>query len=77
MGLVWIATFQITRYVSLASIAAVIALPVVTGAMLLLGRLGTPVLLYFSICIAMIVIVRHRSNLSRLMNGTEPRSGQK
>jgi glycerol-3-phosphate acyltransferase PlsY len=77
MGVVWIGTFQITRYVSLASIAAVVALPLVAGAMLLLGRLHAPVLLYFSIFLAVIVIVRHRSNLSRLASGTEPRSGQK
>jgi acyl phosphate:glycerol-3-phosphate acyltransferase len=77
MAVVWIATFQITRYVSLASIAAVIALPIVTGVMLFFGRLDAPVLLYFSICLAMIVIIRHRSNLSRLASGTEPRSGQK
>jgi glycerol-3-phosphate acyltransferase PlsY len=73
MAVVWIVTFESTRYVALASIAAVIALPVVTGAMQLLGRLNSPVLLYFSLCLALIVIVRHRSNLSRLLNGTEPR----
>jgi glycerol-3-phosphate acyltransferase PlsY len=77
MAVVWIVTFESTRYVALASIAAVIALPVVTGAMLFLGCLNSPVLLYFSLCLAVIVIVRHRSNLSRLLNGTEPRFRQK
>ncbi len=77
MAIVWIATFQFTRYVALASIAAVIAFPIVTAAMLLLGYLETPVLLYFSLCLAVIVIVRHRSNLSRLAKGTEPRFRQK
>jgi len=73
VGIVWCLTFQITRYVSLASVVAVIAFPVTIGAMLLLGRLTTPVLLYFSLCLAGLVIFRHRSNLSRLLSGTEPR----
>jgi acyl phosphate:glycerol-3-phosphate acyltransferase len=77
MAIVWGATFWITRYVSLASIAAVIALPIVIGVMFFVGRLNTPVVLYFSICLALIVIIRHRSNLSRLARGTEPRSGHK
>ena len=70
---VWFVTFQLTRYVSLASIAAALALPGAIGAMLLLGQLTTPVLLYFSLGLAALVILRHRSNLSRLFNGTEPR----
>lgn len=71
--LVWYLTFQITRYVSLASIAAALALPGAIAAMLLLGRLNTPMLLYFSLCLTALVIFRHRSNLSRLVRGTEPR----
>src|ERR1700726_4008724 len=67
---VWFVTFQLTRYVSLASIAAALALPGAIGAMLLLGQLTTPVLLYFSLGLAALVILRHRSNLSRLFNGT-------
>jgi len=70
---VWFVTFQLTRYVSLASIAAALALPGAIGAMLLLGQLTTPVLLYISLGLAALVILRHRSNLSRLFNGTEPR----
>ena len=70
---VWYLTFQITRYVSLASIAAALALPGAIAAMLLLGRLNTPMLLYFSLCLTALVIFRHRSNLSRLVRGTEPR----
>jgi acyl phosphate:glycerol-3-phosphate acyltransferase len=71
--LVWILVFLVTRYVSLASIAGAIALPITTGAMLWLNRLNTPVLLYFSLCIAALVILRHSSNLARLIHGTEPR----
>lgn len=70
---VWCVVFQITRYVSVASMAAALALPVTIGALLFLHRLNTPVLLYFSFCLAALVIFRHRSNVSRLLSGTEPR----
>jgi acyl phosphate:glycerol-3-phosphate acyltransferase len=73
VGVVWYLTFQLTRYVSLASIAAALALPAAIAAMLFFGRLNTPVLLYFSFCLTALVIFRHRSNLSRLVSGTEPR----
>jgi glycerol-3-phosphate acyltransferase PlsY len=77
VSVVWYLTFQITRYVSLASIAAALALPGAIAAMLLLGRLNTPMLLYFSLCLTALVIFRHRSNLSRLVRGTEPRVPRK
>ena len=76
-GIVWIATFLTSRYVSVASIAAATALPVTVGALLYVGQLNKPVLLYFSICLAAVVIVRHRSNVSRLLHGTEPRFQRK
>ncbi|HXP35291.1 MAG TPA: glycerol-3-phosphate 1-O-acyltransferase PlsY [Chthoniobacterales bacterium] len=74
---VWIVVFQLTRYVSLSSIAAAAALPVTIAIMLFLRQLQTPILLYFSLCLAAIIIMRHRSNLSRLFNGTEPRFARK
>ena len=74
---VWILVFQLTRYVSLASIIAVIALPITIGIMLFLKQLQTPILLYFALCLAVIVVLRHRSNLLRLLNGTEPRFARK
>jgi len=70
---IWIVVFQLTRYVSLSSIFAVIALPVTIATMLFLKQLQTPILLYFSLCLAVIVVLRHRSNLSRFFKGTEPR----
>jgi len=69
----WIVTFKITRYVSVASIAAAIALPIAMITLLFLRELRSPVLIYFSLFLAGIVVVRHRSNISRLLNGTEPR----
>ena len=70
---VWIVVFEATRYVSLASIAAAVALPIALAIMLFLKELPTPIPLYFSFCLGAIVVVRHRSNLSRLAKGTEPR----
>jgi len=70
---VWIVVFEATRYVSLASIAAAVALPIAVAIMLFLKELRTPIPLYFSFCLGAIVVLRHRSNLSRLVKGTEPR----
>ena len=70
---VWIVVFEATRYVSLASIAAAVALPIAVAIVLFLKGLPTPIPLYFSFCLGAIVVVRHRSNLSRLVKGTEPR----
>jgi glycerol-3-phosphate acyltransferase PlsY len=74
---VWIVSFQLTRYVSLSSIAAAIALPVTVATMLFLKQLQTPILLYFAVFLATIIVLRHRSNLSRLLKGTEPRFARK
>jgi glycerol-3-phosphate acyltransferase PlsY len=77
MGLVWLVVFQATRYVSLASVSAAIAMPLVTAAMLYFGKLHAPVLFYFSFALATLVIVRHWSNFSRLLTGTEQRFQRK
>lgn len=65
---VWIVVFYASRFVSLASLAAAIALPFATWA---LGRPMT--LVVFSGLITVLVVVRHRSNIVRLLNGTENR----
>ena len=75
--MVWLITFGTTRYVSVASMTAALTLPVTVVAMLSLKQLSGPTLLLFSICLAAIMIWRHRSNLSRLMSGTEPRFERK
>ena len=74
---VWYFIFQATRYVSLASIVAALTLPLTVGAMLIWKQLPSPVLFYFSLFLAVLVIFRHRSNLSRLIKGTEPRFDRK
>jgi glycerol-3-phosphate acyltransferase PlsY len=65
-GAVWIMVFYASRYVSLASIFAAIALPIVA-----FFRHEPPLLQWFTLFIAVLVIVRHRANLGRLLNGTE------
>jgi glycerol-3-phosphate acyltransferase PlsY len=74
---IWIIVFWLTAYVSLASITAAVILPIV---ILIVGshdrNNGKP-LVIASVCVAAVVIWRHRSNLSRLMRGTEPRFTRK
>ena len=75
--LIWIIVFEITRYVSVASIAASISLPIVVGLFLRWKFLEGTALFYFSLSIALLVLWRHRSNFSRLLNGTEQRFSRK
>ncbi|HEY1380870.1 MAG TPA: glycerol-3-phosphate 1-O-acyltransferase PlsY [Gemmataceae bacterium] len=72
--LVWVSVLVATRYVSLASVLAAVALAVVR-------LLATPepfaeserILTAFSLLAAVLVAVRHRSNLARLSRGNENR----
>jgi acyl phosphate:glycerol-3-phosphate acyltransferase len=74
---IWLLTFWLTRYVSMASIAAAAALPLIILIMSWLNQTAGKALFYSSVCLAAVVIWRHRSNLSRLMRGTEPRFTRK
>jgi glycerol-3-phosphate acyltransferase PlsY len=68
----WIVTAVLTRYVSIASIVAAVALPTavwLTPDSLTL-RIVTTVL-------GLLAIFKHRDNVQRLLNGTEQRFGQK
>ena len=73
---IWLVVFVVTRYVSVASMSAAVALPLVIF-MLSRDDENARLIVYFSVCVAAIVIWRHRSNLSRLMRGTEPRFTRK
>src|SRR5499427_2606479 len=74
---VWLIVFWLTRYVSLASITAAVVLPIVILAVSWCEQEEVKPLVYASVCVAAVVIWRHRSNLSRLMRGTEPRFTRK
>jgi glycerol-3-phosphate acyltransferase PlsY len=69
---VFVLTLAIFRYVSLGSMLGALALPV---SALVLQR--PAVLVVVSTLIALFVIVRHRTNISRLLAGTESKIGQK
>jgi acyl phosphate:glycerol-3-phosphate acyltransferase len=73
---VWVITFLLFRFVSVASVAAAVAVPL--SVWLLAARVpDRGLLLAFSVALAALVIVRHRSNIGRLFRGTEPRFERK
>lgn len=87
----WVALFAITRYVSVASMGAALLLPVLThfGARfhhvdndpskptLWEAGLWNKPLFALTIAIAVLAVWRHRSNIRRLLNGTENRFSRK
>jgi acyl phosphate:glycerol-3-phosphate acyltransferase len=66
--IVWLLVFFAARYVSLASIAAALTLP---AAAFLFHR--DALALLAAAVVALFVVVRHRANVGRLLNGTEKR----
>ena len=68
---VWIATLLLTRWVSVASILAVLSAPV--WAVLLSNSQNLIPLLTFTCGVAALVIYKHRANIVRLRQGTEPK----
>ena len=80
--LVWCAFFFTTRYVSVASIAASIGLPltVLWGSWfhgkIADGSWNKP-LFFFSLFIGAMAVWKHRSNIKKLMNGTDNRFSPK
>jgi glycerol-3-phosphate acyltransferase PlsY len=68
----WIVVLAISKIVSLASISASVAAPF---AFYFCG--SPPAIIGFSVVGSLYVIIRHRANLQRLMNRTEPRIGKK
>jgi len=67
-AVVWLAVFALTRYASLASMLAAVALPVLC---LALGS-SWPVVAFTALA-ALGVLALHRQNGRRLLRGTEPR----
>ena len=65
-AVVWALTFFITRYVSLGSVLAAIVVPAASWMQ------GNPLALNLvATALGLFVIVRHRENIKRLLNGTE------
>jgi glycerol-3-phosphate acyltransferase PlsY len=69
---IWLVVLLIWRYISLASIVVAFCLPIVLA--ILQARFIEVVL---AMVVAAFTIIRHRSNIERLRQGTEFRFGQK
>jgi glycerol-3-phosphate acyltransferase PlsY len=66
---VWVILFAFTRYVSLGSIAAAVAIPVATW----FTTSGDPALSGLTAVLGVMALLKHRSNIQRLLTGTENR----
>lgn len=76
---IWFLVWLPTRYISLSSVVAAVAVPFIY---LGLSRMGVEnivnnYVLGFFVTVAVFVSWKHRANLRRILEGTEPRSGQK
>ena len=79
--IVWVLVFLTTRYVSLASISAAVIFAITAVLFYILfpsialipGYPAGKVCLIPIILLSVLTIVKHRSNIVRLMNGTENR----
>ena len=77
----WAVLFLASRYVSLASIIAAVSLPLFAFLFKMLNFGSTtarsiPVLVFFTL-VAALTVYRHRSNIKRLLDGTENRFEKK
>ncbi len=68
-AIVWLAAFAATRHSSVGGIAAAIATPVAAA------LYGQSDLTLAFLLLAMVIVWKHRANLTRLLDGTEPRFG--
>ena len=64
--LVWIISFALTKIISLASIVASISFPIIAA---MFGDISITLL---AIVLCVISVVKHRSNIKRLIRGEEP-----
>jgi len=80
---VWIVVVKIWRYVALASMCAAVSVPIAVPIVAMLGSdpseevAARVPLLIVTLALAVLVILRHRSNIARLMRGEEPKIGAK
>ena len=73
---VWGIVFKVSRYVSLASLVAAVALPVTVIGLMFTGFIRGWAYFYFACAAAILVVRRHRENIRRLVAGTENRFGK-
>jgi acyl phosphate:glycerol-3-phosphate acyltransferase len=70
-AIVWLAALGATRISSISGMAAAVSAPIAAAAT---GRMELGFVL---LGLALIVVWKHRDNIGRLIDGTEPRVGQK
>jgi glycerol-3-phosphate acyltransferase PlsY len=70
-GGVFVVAVWVTRYISVGSLAGAVTLAVVTAVS------EAPMVAIGAVVAALLIVRRHRDNLSRLMTGTERRIGQR
>ena len=72
-GVLFLAVASLTRYVSLASIIAAAAIPMIVWMQLqfLQPRTDGDTLVTVTVCAALLIVFAHRSNIERLTRGTE------
>jgi acyl phosphate:glycerol-3-phosphate acyltransferase len=66
----WAAVLAITRISSLSALVAAVAAPIY------MALFGEKLFAILTLVIALLVLVMHRQNIQRLLNGTEPRVGK-
>ncbi len=64
-----------TRRVSLGSILGAVSLPVTLGVQTVLGARFAPPVWGFALLVPLFILWTHRTNVRRLLDGTEPRLG--
>ncbi|MGR3708281.1 MAG: glycerol-3-phosphate acyltransferase, partial [Alterinioella nitratireducens] len=69
--LTWAVTAAITRISSLSALVAAVLAPV------WISLLGMPQAALVTALLAVLVVIRHKTNIGRLMRGEEPRIGSK
>lgn len=76
---VFLIVFFITKYVSVGSMTAAVAYPIFTyiTQTFIFRSEGVLINTFMAAIIAVVIIYMHRSNIQRLMNGTENRFGKK
>ena len=73
----WLLLFFATRYVAVGSIGAAIMVPLATIVLYVWRGAPGPPLVGFSLLLGILAIWRHRSNIRRLLDGTESRFTKK
>lgn len=78
--LIWVLLVVFTKYVSVGSIGACLALAILSASSCFLGFPDSKVdvgIFVLALVVAVFVIVKHRTNITRLLNGTENGFGSK